>query len=473
MADKPVVCIKIGRTEAGTAMAGSHTGHLTGSDAVIDGLFAQHAVIRVDDMDQLIDTAALFAKVSAGNGPRAAIYGMSGGATTLMAELAQQYGVPIPALSSATIAELAGLLPTYLHVSNPVDNGMQFVMAAPAEQRQRVLDLMADDPNIDVIMTSVNDAESPFTATFIDDLITFRQRHPVPVLCAWATPRTDSVAMRALVDAGIPVFRSAGACMQAWQRFCAYQTKRGSFRDRPTSDRSESAHVERILSGPVQVLGSDDTNALLAEFGVPISRGVVVSDRDQAGKTAEMVGLPVAMKISSPDFPHKSDAGLVRLNVDSEAAALIVYDELVARAHEVDATAEIEGVLIQRQLSGTELIVGVTLDPTLGPAVLVGFGGIFTEVMSDSAVRPLPLDRADVEEMLRSLRGFPILAGARGRPAADLEQIIDFVESVALLAGACGGRLRELDLNPVLVTADAVIAVDALVIAGTSSESQS
>jgi acyl-CoA synthetase (NDP forming) len=340
-------------------------------------------------------------------------------------------------------------------------------MAAPVEQRQRVLELLARDPEIDIIITAVNDADSPFTAAFVDDLVAFRRIHDAPVVLIWATPRPNPVLMQALVEAGIPVFRSTGGCMRAWRQFCAYQDARPGFRDRTVAPPKQ---VIELPTGPVRVLSTADTDSLLAAFDVPLARSQVVAEPSEAAEVAAALGFPVVMKIASADFPHKSDVGLVRLGIAEPRQAADAFVELIAQAARVDQSARVDGVLIQQQLAGTELIVGLTQDATLGPAVMVGLGGIFTEALSDVAVRPLPIDRTDVEEMIRSLRGFAILTGARGRSPANLERLYDLVLSVGALAQSCGDRLRELDLNPVVVTDEYAIAVDVLVIAGSTVE---
>ncbi|MGH9018394.1 MAG: acetate--CoA ligase family protein, partial [Acidimicrobiales bacterium] len=213
-------------------------------------------------------------------------------------------------------------------------------------------------------------------------------------------------------------------------------------------------------------LGADAARRLLEAFGVPVAGDAVATSAAEAGRRAKAIGFPVVMKIASPDFPHKSDAGLVRLDVASAGQASALYTEFVARAAASNAKARIDGVQIQRQVAaGVEMIVGVTRDPVYGPAVLVGTGGIFAEVLRDVTVRPLPLDRRDAEEMVRSLRGYALLQGARGRAKADVKALVDVVLAVARLAGACGDRLDELDLNPVVVLPRGAVAVDSLVVA--------
>ena len=189
---------------------------------------------------------------------------------------------------------------------------------------------------------------------------------------------------------------------------------------------------------------------------------------------AKGIGFPVVMKIASPDFPHKSDAGLVRLGVASAGQASTVYSELVTRATKANRKARIEGVQIQQQVEGgVEMIVGVTRDRVFGPAVLVGTGGVFAEVLKDVTVRPLPLDRRDAEEMVKSLRGYALLLGARGQARSDIKALVDVVLAVARLAAAFGERLAELDLNPVVVQRRGAVAVDSLVVVAPSSAGES
>jgi acyl-CoA synthetase (NDP forming) len=214
-------------------------------------------------------------------------------------------------------------------------------------------------------------------------------------------------------------------------------------------------------------LGADASRRLLESFGVPLAGEGLAHSAAEAGRLAKSIGFPVVMKIASPDFPHKSDAGLVRLDVQTAGQAAGAYTELVTRATKVNRKARIEGVQIQEQIQGgVEMIVGVTHDPVYGPAVLVGTGGVFAEVLSDATVRPLPLDRRDAEDMVKSLRGYALLSGARGQAKADIKALVDLILSVARLAAACGDRLAELDLNPVVVRPRGAVAVDSLVVVG-------
>ena len=206
-------------------------------------------------------------------------------------------------------------------------------------------------------------------------------------------------------------------------------------------------------------------SALLRGFGLPLVPEALAATPAEAARAARALRFPVALKLASPDFPHKTDAGLVALDLASAREVKRAAEALLRRARRAKPQARIDGVLVQRMAgAGVELLVGVTRDPILGPAVTVGMGGIFTEVLADVAVRPIPLDRRDAREMLESLRGAPLLRGVRGRPGVDLRALERLIVQVAGLASALGDRLAELDLNPVIATPEGALIVDHLVV---------
>jgi acyl-CoA synthetase (NDP forming) len=450
---KPVVALKMGATSAGTRMASSHTGHLAGSDAVVDGLFHQYGVTRVSDLDELLETAALFAKLPAGTGPNCCLYSISGGSGTLMAEVAEASGVPVPILTQKTRDSLREMIPDYLTVDNPVDNGAQFLVT---------------NPEVDVIVIGLTGALGRLTDRFAEDIVSFADQISKPIVVTWNSFKTDEKGFKTLIDAGIPMFRSFRNCFGALRNFARYQEASTHFRARKKMSTKLPAEAAAALAeagpegGP---LGTAAARRLLESFAIPLAGEGLAHTAAEAGRLAKAIGFPVVMKIASPDFPHKSDAGLVRLDVATAAQATAIYTEFVARALKSNKKARIEGVQIQQQVvGGVEMIVGVTHDPVYGPAVLVGTGGVFAEVLKDVTVRPLPLDRRDAEEMVKSLRGYALLLGARGQARADIKALVDVVLAVARLAAACGDRLVELDLNPVVVQQRGAVAVDSLVV---------
>lgn len=459
---KPVVLLKIGATDAGSRMASSHTGHLTGSDAVIDGLFEQYGVVRVRDLDELLETAALFAKLGPDVAEGAGLYSISGGSSTLMAEAAELAGVAAPPLAEGTQEKLHQHIPRYLSVSNPVDNGGTFITTQPAEIRRQVIRDINNDPAVGYTVIGITGAVPRMTDPLGEDIAALVDQLDKPVIATWNSFKVDEVGFDRLVESGIPLFRSFRGCFAALAAYHRYQRHRAAFRVRPPLPDALPEAAETALGASVP-----DAGAVLRAFGLPLVASEVAASAGDARMAAERIGLPVAVKIASSDFPHKSDAGLVVLGVDTLDGVEQAAQSILDRARSTAPDAAIEGVEIQQMVSGgTEMIVGVTRDPTLGPAVMVGTGGVFTEVLADTAVRPLPLDETDAYEMIKSLKGFPLLDGARGRPPADVEALSEVVMSTANLATALGDRLTELDLNPVVVLdrGNGAVVVDHLMV---------
>ena len=222
---KPVIALKIGSTDAGTRMAASRTGHLTGGDAAVNGLFSQYGVVRVRDLDELLETSALFAKLPAGTGPRVALYSISGGSGALMAEVAESHGVPVPRLTERTQRALRAMIPEYLTVVNPVDNGAQFLVSNPIEDRRRVFDLLATDPNVDLIVVGLTGALGRTTDRFASDIVTFIDKLAKPVVVTWNSFKTDEAGFTTLTDAAVPLFRSFRNCFAALNDFAGYQRR--------------------------------------------------------------------------------------------------------------------------------------------------------------------------------------------------------------------------------------------------------
>ncbi len=462
-ADKPVILLKIGESERGARMAASHTGHLSGNDAIVQGLFDQHGVTRVRDLDELLETANLFAKLPAETGPGAALYSVSGGTATLMAEIAERHGVDVPPLGEATKERLGRLLPGYVSFANPVDNGGQFTMNAAVDDRLAVFDIIAEDSSIDVIIVGFNAAFGMLSDNMAADVRAWVERGATkPVIAVWSSVVTDGAGYADLVASGVPIFRSLEKAFRALKAVSAYRESRRHFRERPSAS-------PQLDIGALRAPGIVDDAAattLLDAAGVVLARQALAQSAEAAASAAAEMRFPVVMKLSSPDFPHRSDLGLVALGIDSPDAAADCFEQIVGRAHAANPDARIEGVLIQEQISGgIEMLIGLTHDAHLGPALTIGAGGIHAEILRDVAVRPLPVDARDIREMIASLRIAPLLAGARGRPPADLDALVAMALAVAGLGLAAGPRLAELDLNPVIALPDRAVAVDALVVA--------
>jgi acyl-CoA synthetase (NDP forming) len=464
-AGKPVIAIKMGSTEKGARAAATHTGHLAGEDAVVNGLFRQYGVTRVDDIDELLETANLFSKLPIEAGSRCAFYTISGGTAALMAEAADACGVQVPLLPQALQDRLHDHIPRNLNVANPIDNGGVFIMGAEPERRREVLDLVAGHDGIDLLVFGLNAAYGPLSDRLGRDALLWAKDGPKPLVAVWTSVITDTDGYRDLVASGAPIFRSFRKCMRAIAARARYLQRRASTAPRSLQARPLSAPARAALAAG-GVLSAEHASALLGAFDVPLARERLVKDAASAAAAAADFAGPVVLKLMSAAIPHKTDLGLVKLGLTAPEDVRATAQAFLDKAATLVGAAQVEGLLVQEQLGGgVEMIVGLTVDPSLGPCLTLGLGGIYAEVLKDVATAPLPVNAQDVREMIASLRLAPLLDGVRGQPAADKDALVELALRVAELGLAAGGRVLELDLNPVLVTADRAVALDALVVA--------
>jgi acyl-CoA synthetase (NDP forming) len=455
----PIVLIKVGRHRAATQMAASHTAHLTGSDAVMDGFFRQHAVTRVDDVDELIEVAALHAKLRPPpRGRRVGLYGISGGALALMADHAEAAGIEVPTLREETQRRLHEILPEHLGVANPVDNGNLY-RTGSLEQRRAIFDLVGSDPQVDLLVCALTGFLPGITDDYVGDILAFRSKADKPVVVTWNTWEMGSDPYRELVASGIPIFRSFRGCFQALAGFFDYLDRVERAAGRPLDSSSgESAGATRVAE-------SAEAAALLRRHGVPLVESRSARSLEEARAAVAELGFPVVLKVELPEYPHKSDVGLVRVGIRTDAELGRAFDALVARAGELETAVGQPSVLVQPQIGeGVEMIVGIAPDEVFGCALLVGFGGVGAEIIRDVSVRPLPVTRDDVHEMLRELRGYPILEGFRGSSPCDVDALVRLVLAVCDVAADPAAGVVELDLNPVFASAEGAVAADQLLV---------
>jgi acyl-CoA synthetase (NDP forming) len=465
LAGKPVVAIKMGSTARGARSAASHTGHLTGADAVVQGLFRRYGVTRVRELDELLETANLFAKLPRDTGTRCAMYTISGGTAALMAEAADAAGLQVPEFSGSLQAGLHRHIPQNLSVANPVDNGGGFLGRADQAERLQVLDLIASPENVDVVVAGLNAAYGRLSDAMAADLLAWSPAARKPAVGVWPSVVIDTRGYADLVASGVPIFRSFGKCMRALRAHADFAARRARFEPDAPVEATLSADQRRALSR-AGVLGAGDAETLLSAAGIALARSRLAPDAAAAADAAREIGLPVAIKVMSPDIPHKSELGLVRLGVETPEAARATAEDLLARARAAGA-ARIDGVLVQEQVEGgVEMIVGLSQDPQFGPTLTLGAGGVHAEVLKDVVASPLPVGPQDVRDMIASLRMAPLLDGVRGAPPADKAALVDLVLRAAALGLAAGDRIQEMDLNPVLVQPHRAVVVDALVVAG-------
>ncbi|MBI2705258.1 MAG: acetate--CoA ligase family protein [Actinobacteria bacterium] len=482
-AKTPIVMVKVGRTAEGESMAKSHTGHLTGSDKVVDAVFGQYGITRVDGLDELTDVAATFARTkppksaapkSAAMPPRFCIYAISGGTGAHMADLCAAAGLHLPELSAKTQEALHQWIPPYLRVSNPVDNGGP---PCTDERGRKILDRLVADPDVDIIICPITGALASMSRPLATDLAAVAETTDKPIFVIWGSPDTADPAYTdiLLTSRKLVTFRTFHNCVQAAKAYVDYwdfQARYSSpFATMPTKASPARRKVQPLLANDEgespKALSEHSSKELLRAYGIRTTNDVLATSATEAAKAAGALGYPVVLKVASPDLLHKSDAGLVRVGVNTATEVRRSYNELLAAAEKADRRARVEGVLVCEQISGgVECVVGVSTDDLFGPIVMFGLGGVFVEVLGDVAFRVPPFDRAEAERMVREVQGFALLEGTRGHEPADVKALVDTILKVQRLALDNADAIAELDINPLVVRpkGKGAVALDALVV---------
>jgi acyl-CoA synthetase (NDP forming) len=472
----PIVCVKVGRTDEGRSMAASHTGHLTGADRVVDGVFRQYGVVRVDGLDELSEIATAFCRSVAPAPGRAAerrvcVYAISGGTGAHMADLCAAAGLRLPPLAAATQAELRRHIPDYLRVSNPVDNG-----GAPSgdERGRKILDAIVADPEVDAVIVPITGALPSMSERFTRDLVDVQRTTTKPIFAVWGSPLFEDDYAQVLAPSGVPVFRTFGTCVaaaRAWfDHWATHERWRSPFAPTPApAEAAAGAPPGSIdLAGllrPRAALTEYESKAVLAAYGVSVTRDVLCRSVDEAVDALERLGGPAVVKIAATGITHKSDLGLVRLGVADAGAMRRCWDELVAIALAQKAAGTVEGVLVcETAAPGVETMVGVSRDELFGPVVAFGLGGTLVEVFDDVALRVPPFDADEARRMVDECRVSALLAGARGAAPADVDALVDVILRVQGLAVDHADTISEIDVNPLVVGAEGAVALDALVV---------
>jgi len=455
-AGKTVVMLKAGRSEVGMAAVQSHTGALAGNDRVFDALFRQYGVRRAASIESLFDIAYAAAGLHGKATPqRLGIFTVSGGVGILAADAAEAAGLEVPALPTATQEKLRQLLPLAA-VRNPVDGTAQ-IWADMAVFRQ-FLRLMVAEGGCDAVLLFLT--AMPFAphlqAPLRDILLELRADFPdkILILSMLAPPELE----RDMAEAGYLLFEDTGRAIAAL----------AAARPASAPVPAATSTVAAPASLPVEAARNEHSaKRALAALGLPVLAEEAAADLPAALAAAERLGYPVALKILSPDIPHKSEVGGVALDIADAVALDAAWSEMMARVARVAPAARLDGALVAPMLprGGTEMILGIQSDPVFGPVVVAGFGGIFTELLDDVVLRLPPVDEASAMAMLRELRGFPLLNGARGRPRADLPALTRVIARLSDIALANAASLATLDLNPVVVgrEGEGVVLLDALI----------
>ncbi len=465
---KPIVAIKIGSSELSSRVALAHTGSLVGDNAVNDAALRQMGIIRVASLEDLIITAGLAAYTGTLPGPRVGVVTPSGGACDIISDAAQEHGIILPDFAPETVASLREILPPFATAHNPLDVTGYVVVDVTIQRRS--LEVVLNDPNIDFVMelVSLDTSREPTAIALAAAYEQYERRAALihaasrPVVLMYTTSLDLPPSGRAMVEhtglhivAGIEHGMRALGKLLWWSKLIS--TPSSTVPEEPLSPvSSDFPHTGNWSEARARTL--------LQSAGIPIVPGVLATSAEEAAQAARQLGLPVALKIQSPTLLHKSDVGGVALNLASEEAVHTGFTTMLERIRTHQPTDEIEGVLVSpMRAAGVELLVGIVRDPLWGLVLTLGLGGIWTEALKDTALRVLPVQRAEIETILGELRGVTMLRGGRGRTPVDLHALSEVIYRISRLAHSLGPQLNALEINPLLIGTAGIEALDVLV----------
>lgn len=458
---KPMVLIKIGRSDLGKRAANSHTAALTGSDALYDAICKQYGVIRVPSYDDLLEVAQLMAQSKKPKHPGIAVVSHSGGICSLTADMCGQQGLDLPVLSDKARSVIDGILKGFGWAANPAD----VTGKANSDSFPAIMEAMINEPGVGTlaIASSGRDQQA-------DQVIALREKTDKNVAYMWTGSRDDSTSLSKLKAAGVPLFYTPDSLARGLRHLIDYHAwhdkrmKQG-FASAPTINAAQKETLTKLTALKRNALSESESKQLIAAWGVPVSMEVCSNNIESAVKAAEKIGYPVVLKVDSPDLPHKTEAGVVRLNVRDADQVRAAYTAIIANAKAHAPDAKINGVLVQEMVTGgVEVIIGVSYDPQLGATLLFGTGGVMVEVYKDVAMRHCPITPTEAREMISEVKGAKLLQGFRGAPACDIDALANVLVNVSHLAANLNGQLAELDINPLLVLPQGIKAVDALAV---------
>ncbi|MFB6352518.1 MAG: acetate--CoA ligase family protein [Halobacteriales archaeon] len=456
----PVLLVKGGRTEVGAQAAASHTGAIAGSERAYAAGLARAGVLRASSLEALFDWARALAGQPLPSGDGVGIVSNAGGLGVLAADALGDTPLSLASFAGDTVETVEAVLPPDATAGNPLD----VIGDADVDRFRTAIEAVAADPNVGAVaVLSAPSALLDYEA-LAAAIVETRADAGVPVVTCLMGGERVRAAERVLRDAGIPNYPDPGRAVGSLGALADHRdvTRRSSVEpERFPVDRDRAAAViDRARRRATPALGVEALE-LLDAYGIPTPAGEVVDAPEAAVDAADAIDGPVVMKIVSPDILHKTDIGGVRVGVE-RADVADAFEALVARAHSYQPDATVLGVLVQEQVdvdAGVETIVGMNRDPQFGPLLLFGLGGVFVEVLEDTAVRLAPVSEPEARAMTEDIRSAPLLRGARGREPVDLDAVVETVQRLSQLVIDLPAVL-ELDINPLVATPGGVSAVD-------------
>ncbi len=476
---KPILVLKVGKSTAGMRAAASHTGSLAADDAIVNAAFKQAGIIRVSNVDELFDVAMCFANLPLPRGKNVAILSEGGGDNSVAADNAEVQGLEVPVLPSSTQEKIRPFLLAGMPAGNPIDYG------GTAEENpdmiNKVAAILMEEPLVDsiyitgffggfkeIIAPHVGELEEKTSQALVD--LVKKYQKPLVVHTSFANAPFRSLQI--LNKNGIFVTPSSERAAQCLSCLSSFSTTRDKLKNaslmktaKVDSDGATESLRKFKKAGRTNLLETE-SRELLGFYGIKLPRALLATTKDEAVKAAKEIGFPIAMKIVSPEIIHKSDAGGILLNVNTEREIQEAFKKIMKNAEKVTTASKILGVLIAPMAPpGQECIIGMVRNPQFGPVIMFGLGGIFVEVLRDVSFRVIPLTDLDTAAMIKDIKGYPLLAGIRGQKQKDIEVLKDTIARISQMV-IDHPEIQEVDLNPIIAHEQGASVVDARILIG-------
>jgi len=448
---KPMIIVKSGGTTAGAKAASSHTGTLAGSEKAFDAAFKQAGILRAVTIEELFDYARIFSFQQLPKGPNIALITNAGGPGIIAADAVERSKLRMASFSKETIETLRSFLPAMANVYNPVD----VLGDAKADRYKFVIEKVVQDPNVDIVLILLTPqamTEIEKTAEIITDI---SNRTDKPVITSFMGGKRIESSLKIMCQRKVPNYAFPERAISAveamykytlWQKrpLCAVQTF-------DVQKEAVSGVFGKMRQSKRLQLGEEEARQVISAYGFRIPKSILAVSESEAVEAAKEIGYPVVMKISSPDILHKSDLGGVRVGIKTDAEARTCFCDITQKARRLMPDAEIKGVLVQQMITGgKEVILGMSRDPQFGPLLMFGLGGIYIEILKDVSFRIAPIGPAEAEEMIREIRSFPLLKGARGEKPVDINTVVNDILRLSQLVTDFP-EIIEMDINPLIV----------------------
>lgn len=449
---KPILALKSGRSAAGASAASSHTGSLAGADKAADALLKQCGVIREFSLKNLFANAKAFSNCPIPKGNRVAIVTNSGGPGIMATDAVCESGMQMAKISDKTKEELRSFLPSAASVKNPID----MIASAPIEHYKQTLETVLKDPEVDMVAVIY----LPFLGLKDIDvakaLMEIKAKNPEkPILGVFMT-KSEFFTEISNMDVNMPFYMYAEEAAEAMSRL----DRQRKWMERPEGKMPvydvDKAKAEKIIKGAVAEgraqLTTLESIDVLDAYGIRACKYGLATNEEEVVNLGNSIGYPVVMKMTSKTTSHKTDVGGVRVNIQSEEQLRAEYKDLIAKLTEKGLIDGLEGVIIQEMVKGNrEMVCGIATDPQYGPMMMFGLGGVFIETMKDVTFRIAPLTDVDADEMIKSVKAYELLKGARGTKPANIEQIQETLLRLSQMVNDFK-FIDELDINPLLIS---------------------